>query len=99
MAFFYECSAVTHIGTRRKNHEDNFYIGEMLTSLEQASLSQTGPRSVRKSIAADNGRNRIFAVSDGMGGHKHYGIFPMQIRQKRSAGGRINMRTYKASRI
>ncbi|EOS35203.1 hypothetical protein C808_04982 [Lachnospiraceae bacterium M18-1] len=71
MAFFYECSAVTHIGTRRKNHEDNFYIGEMLTSLEQASLSQTGPRSVRKSIAADNGRNRIFAVSDGMGGHKN----------------------------
>lgn len=71
MAFYYECSAVTHIGTRRKNHEDNFYIGELLTPGEQASLSQASPRCVRKSIAADNSRNRIFAVSDGMGGHKN----------------------------
>lgn len=70
MAFCYECAAISHIGSRRRNHEDNFFIGELLTPDEQASLSQSGRKYIQKNLSADNSRNRIFAVSDGMGGHR-----------------------------
>lgn len=70
MAFCYECAAISHIGSRRKNHEDNFFIGELLTLDEQASLSQAGRKYIQKNLSADNSRNHIFAVSDGMGGHR-----------------------------
>ncbi len=69
-AFLYECCAVTHIGNRRGNQEDNFFMGELLTRQEQAGMSQAGQRRMEKRLSLDNGRNRIFAVSDGMGGHR-----------------------------
>lgn len=68
--FLYECCAIAHIGNHRANQEDNFFIGEFLTRQEQASMSQAEQKAVRKNLTADNGRNRIFAVSDGMGGHR-----------------------------
>ena len=71
MKFLFECAVVSHIGNCRKNHEDNFYIGEMLSPEEQMSLSGQGEKSIRKECVVDNSRNRIFAVSDGMGGHKN----------------------------
>lgn len=71
MKLSFECAVVSHIGNCRKNHEDNFYIGEILSPEEQMSLSGEGKKSVLKVCAADNSRNRVFAVSDGMGGHKN----------------------------
>lgn len=70
MAFLYECVAISHIGNHRKNNEDNFFIGESLTAHEQASMSQSGEKYRKKRVVADSGKNRIFAVSDGMGGHQ-----------------------------
>lgn len=72
MAFSFRCAAITHIGNERKNHEDNFYIGEgqYLSAEEQRSMSQLACRSVQR-FTEDRGTvNRIYAVSDGMGGHK-----------------------------
>lgn len=69
-AFLYECCAVTHIGNRRGNQEDNFFMGELLTRQDQADMSQEGLKHMEKRLSLDNGRNRIFAVSDGMGGHR-----------------------------
>lgn len=69
-SFSYECAVVSHIGNRRKKHEDNFFIGELLTSCEQASLSQQGNNCITKRRITDNSRNRVFAVTDGMGGHR-----------------------------
>jgi len=71
MAFSFECFVITHIGNRRKNNEDNFFIGKLLTPDEQRSMSQSENRVIQKKIVADGAINRIFAVSDGMGGHKH----------------------------
>ena len=71
MAFVYDCAAVTHIGRCRANHEDNFFIGKLLAPQEQAALSQSVRKCIQKSLSAENARNRIFAVSDGMGGHKN----------------------------
>ncbi|MBR5509744.1 MAG: serine/threonine-protein phosphatase [Lachnospiraceae bacterium] len=71
MAFSFECFAITHIGSCRKNHEDNFFIGSFLTLEEQNSLSQTAVKSIQKHLVVDSSTNRIFAVSDGMGGHRH----------------------------
>ena len=70
MAFSFECYAVTHIGNQRKNNEDNFYIGEIISSEEQSSMSQTKIKSISKNIVATGTMNRVFAVSDGMGGHE-----------------------------
>jgi protein phosphatase len=69
MAFSFECCAVTHIGNRRKNNEDNFYIGDWLLPEEQSSMLQAGNKLVMKRQLLDGAVNRIFAVSDGMGGH------------------------------
>lgn len=69
--FSFTCSAVSHIGNYRENHEDNFFVGDMLTSDEQASIRQSGTKYVEKTLTTDSGRNRIFAVSDGMGGHEN----------------------------
>lgn len=66
-----QCAALTHMGNRRKNNEDNFFIGEMLTAREQASMSQSGRKCIKRSLVTDGGQNRIFAVSDGMGGHEN----------------------------
>lgn len=63
--------AITHIGNCRKNHEDNFFIGEVLAPEEQKYMSQTANRIIRKTICADSSVNRIYAVSDGMGGHEN----------------------------
>ncbi|GHU38902.1 phosphatase [Clostridia bacterium] len=71
MAFSFECVAVTHIGNRRKNNEDNFFIGELLTPEEQGAMSQSGNKIFRKNLIVDGSSNRVFAVSDGMGGHEH----------------------------
>lgn len=68
--FLYTCCAVIHIGNYRTNQEDNFFVGELLTEEERGRMSQTTQRYVRKSLTSDNSRNRIFAVSDGMGGHR-----------------------------
>ncbi len=68
--FSFLCSAVSHIGNYRENQEDNFFIGEMITPREQALLSQSGEKIIRKDFFADSGKNRIYAVSDGMGGHE-----------------------------
>jgi len=65
-----ECFAVTHIGNFRKNSEDNFFIGEFLSKEEQLSISQTKNQSLSKSILTDEAENRVYAVSDGMGGHE-----------------------------
>lgn len=72
MRFLFECSAVTHIGNRRRNNEDNFFIGSgtLLSPEEQRSMSQTQNRMVRKATCLDGGANRIYAVSDGIGGHR-----------------------------
>jgi protein phosphatase len=70
MAYSYECFAVTHIGNERKNNEDNFFIGELISPNEQSLMSQFEIKSYTKSIVADGGKNRIIAVSDGMGGHE-----------------------------
>ncbi len=72
MGFSFHCVAITHIGNRRKNNEDNFFIGngEVLSPAEQQSMSQSGCKSIKKSMDADNAVNRIYAVSDGMGGHR-----------------------------
>jgi protein phosphatase len=69
VAFSFACCVVTHIGNRRKNNEDNFYIGDLLRPEEQAAMSQAGNKRVAKNHTADTTANRIFAVSDGMGGH------------------------------
>lgn len=71
--FSYECFAITHIGSRRRNNEDNFFIGNgaILSLDEQQSMSQAENKIVRKSTYMDGILNRIIAVSDGMGGHKH----------------------------
>ena len=71
MAFSFDCFAVTHIGNHRKSNEDNFLIGEMLSPEEQSSMSQNGNRVIYKSHTANGTENNIFAVSDGMGGHKY----------------------------
>lgn len=68
--FSFVCSAVSHIGNYRGNQEDNFFIGETMTRQEQALLSRSGEKSIRKEVFTDSGKNRIFAVSDGMGGHE-----------------------------
>ena len=70
MAFSIECFAITHIGNHRKNNEDNLYTGELILPDEQSSMSQTTNKAISKSIAVDGAQNRIFAVSDGMGGHE-----------------------------
>lgn len=72
MAFSFHCTAVTHIGNRRKNNEDNFFIenGEFLFPDEQRAMSQMMCRSVKKSTVFDSATNNICAVSDGMGGHR-----------------------------
>ncbi|MCL2086073.1 MAG: serine/threonine-protein phosphatase [Oscillospiraceae bacterium] len=66
--FSFECFAVTHIGNYRVNNEDNFFIGELLTPTQQKSMSQTGIRQIGK--RAKSNTNRLFAVTDGMGGHE-----------------------------
>lgn len=71
MAFSFECFAVTHIGNSRKNNEDNFFIGKILEPAEQASMSQSDTQKILKSMVAEGTTNKMFAVSDGMGGHKH----------------------------
>ncbi len=72
MTFSFRCTAVTHIGNRRRNNEDNFFIegGALLSSDEQQSMSQIECRSIKKSSSFDGTANRIYAVSDGMGGHR-----------------------------
>lgn len=72
MAFSFHCAAVTHIGNRRRNNEDNFFIenGEFLFPDEQCVMSQLMCRSIKKSTVFDSAVNRICAVSDGMGGHR-----------------------------
>ncbi len=73
MVFSFQCAAVTHIGNRRKNNEDNFFIGDgqILSLDEQQSMSQLENRVVRKQSSLDETATRIYAVSDGMGGHKN----------------------------
>jgi len=71
MSFLLECFAISHIGNHRKNNEDNFYIGELISMEEQLSIAQSQNRFINKSIVTDNAVNRIFAVSDGMGGHEY----------------------------
>ena len=71
MSFSFECFAVTHIGNHRKSNEDNFYIGENISPEEQLSMSQIDIKSIHKEIKLDGTLNRIFAVSDGMGGHDY----------------------------
>ena len=71
MTYKFDCYATTHIGNRRANNEDNFFIGEFITRDEQSLISQTGVREINKSVCLDGTINRIFAVSDGMGGHKN----------------------------
>ena len=65
MGFSFHCVAITHIGNRRKNNEDNFFIGngEVLSPAEQQSMSPAGCTSIKKSMDADNAVNRIYAVS------------------------------------
>ena len=70
MAYSYECFAVTHIGNHRKNNEDSFYIGYLISFDEQSAMSQEENKSITKSVVSDGMENRIFAVSDGMGGHE-----------------------------
>lgn len=72
MTFSFHCTAVTHIGNRRSNNEDNFFIGNgtFLSSDEQRSMSQLECRFIKKSTVFDGAVNRIYAVSDGMGGHR-----------------------------
>ena len=70
MEFLYECFAISHIGNQRKSNEDNFYIGELIASEEQSSMSQSQAKSISKNVLVDEPGNRIFAVSDGMGGHE-----------------------------
>lgn len=72
MTCSFHCAAVTHIGNRRSNNEDNFFIGDgtFLSSDEQRSMSQLECKSIKKSTDFDGTVNRIYAVSDGMGGHK-----------------------------
>lgn len=71
MTYEYNCFAITHIGNWRKNNEDNFFIGELITLAEQKAISQSGNKVIRKKACADGTINRIYAVSDGMGGHKN----------------------------
>lgn len=71
MIYAFTCCATTHIGNRRKNNEDNFFITEILSPEEQNSMSQTGSKVIQKSVYSDGTVNRIYAVSDGMGGHKN----------------------------
>ena len=71
MTYAFTCCATTHIGNRRKNNEDNFFITEILSLEEQNSMSQTGSKVIQKSVYSDGTVNRIYAVSDGMGGHKN----------------------------
>lgn len=71
MTYSIECAAITHIGNRRKNNEDNFFIGESLSLDEQKSMSQTANQVVEKDGWERGTINRIYAVSDGMGGHKY----------------------------
>lgn len=93
--FLYECCAVAHIGNRRANQEDNFFMGEMLTREEQAGISQTGRRAVKKTLTADNSRNRIFAVSDGMGGYRDGEIAScMAVEALRPFAGRDRARAF-----
>jgi protein phosphatase len=70
VAFIFDCYAVSHIGNHRRNNEDNFYIGELISPEEQSLMSQEEDKSISKNITADGTMNRIFAVSDGMGGHE-----------------------------
>lgn len=71
MTYAFTCCATTHIGNRRKNNEDNFFITEILSPEEQNSMSQTGSKVIQKNVYSDGTVNRIYAVSDGMGGHKN----------------------------
>lgn len=73
MTFTFSCFAISHIGNWRKNNEDNFFVGEgaIISREEQSSMSQSENRVVRKSTCLDGSANRIYAVSDGMGGHKN----------------------------
>jgi len=71
MDWSFECAAISHIGNHRKNHEDNFYIGGFLSADEQSLMTQTGTKAVIKNCVCDSSTNRLFAISDGMGGHKH----------------------------
>ena len=72
VGFSFHCTAVTHIGNRRRNNEDNFFIanGEFISPDEQCAMSQQTCRVIKKSTAFDGAANRICAVSDGMSGHK-----------------------------
>lgn len=70
MSFSFECVALSHIGNHRKNNEDNFFIGKLLTLDEQRSMSQLENRFIQKKNEVDGEMNRIFAVSDGMGGYE-----------------------------
>ena len=71
MTYAFTCCATTHIGNRRKNNEDNFFITEILSPEEQNSMSQTGSKVIQKNVYSDGTVNRIYAVSDGMGGRKN----------------------------
>ncbi len=66
-----ECVALSHIGNKRKNNEDNFFIGESLSPDEQKSMSPTENQAIQKNVFSDGTLNRVYAVSDGMGGHKN----------------------------
>ncbi len=68
MAFAFDCIALTHIGKRRKNNEDNFYIGDLLEREEQRAMSQTNVKAVQKVTMNSGAAHMIFAISDGMGG-------------------------------
>lgn len=67
-----ECCLVSHIGNKRSNHEDNFYLSEgiYLTLEEQTQMKQDGEKYVAYSEQYPTCHQKIFAVSDGMGGHR-----------------------------
>lgn len=67
-----ECCLVSHIGNKRSNHEDNFYLsdGIYLTLEEQSQMSQSSEKYIAYNEKYAGTSQRIFAVSDGMGGHK-----------------------------
>lgn len=106
MTYAFTCCATTHIGNRRKNNEDNFFITEILSPEEQNSMSQTGSKVIQKNVYSDGTVNRIYAVSDGMGGHKmgksqalwlwkQSGVLQKSIKQELVSDVRRSLTTYK----